>query len=89
MIKQYMAETVLSGTATAAQIEGYTVCGKTGSAETSDDKSVETNAWFVGFIDDEEHPYCVAVVVEQGGSGGRVAAPLAKKALQKAIELNS
>lgn len=89
VIKQYMAETVLSGTATAAQIEGYTVCGKTGSAETSDDKSVETNAWFVGFIDDEEHPYCVAVVVEQGGSGGRVAAPLAKKALQKAIELNS
>lgn len=89
VIKQYMAETVADGTGTRAQIKGYTVCGKTGSAETSDDKSVETNAWFVGFIDDETHPYCVAVVVEKGGSGGKVAAPLAQKALKKAIELNS
>lgn len=78
---------VKSGTATKAAISGYTVCGKTGSAETSNDKSVATNAWFTGFVADDAHPYAVAVVVEQGGAGGTVAAPIGQKALQKAIEV--
>ena len=63
------------------------MCGKTGSAETSDDKTVPTNAWFVGFVDEPEHPYAVAVVVEEGGSGGDKAARLGGKALARAIEL--
>ena len=63
------------------------VCGKTGSAETSDDKSVPTNAWFVGFIRDESKPYAVAVVVEQGGAGSTVATPIGRQALEKAIEV--
>ena len=48
-------------------------------------------AWgfgFIGFVDDVNHPYAVAVVVEQGGTGGATAAPLAAKALKKAIELD-
>lgn len=87
-VKEYMAQAVKSGTGTKAQIKGYTVCGKTGTAEVSDDKSVPTNAWFIGFVDDVNHPYAVAVVVEQGGTGGATAAPLAAKALKKAIELD-
>ena len=61
--------------------------GKTGSAEASDDKTIDTHAWFAGFVQDDEHPLAVAVVVEFGGSGGSVAAPLAKLALEKAISL--
>ena len=76
-----------SGTASRAAISGYTVCGKTGSAETSDDKSVPTNAWFVGFIRDESKPYAVAVVVEQGGAGSTVATPIGRQALEKAIQV--
>lgn len=86
-IGEYMQATVESGTGSRAAIDGYTVCGKTGSAEISDDKSVETNAWFVGYIQEQEHPYAIAVVIEQGGSGGDRAARLAGKALKKAIEL--
>ena len=86
-IAQAMYQAVTSGTATRAAIPGHIVCGKTGSAEVSDDKSVPTHAWFVGFLAEEEHPYCVAVVVEHGGSGGLVAAPIGQKALQKAIEV--
>ena len=85
-IAEYMYETVQSGTATRARIDGYTVCGKTGSAEVSDDKSVETNAWFTGFLYDDSHPYAISVVIEGGGAGARMPSELAAKALKKAIE---
>lgn len=86
LIAKYMYEAVETGTATRAQIEGLKVCGKTGSAETSDDKSVETNSWFTGFIADGSHPYTVSVVVEQGGAGSRLATQLGSAALRAALE---
>lgn len=85
-IAEYMYETVKSGTASKAAIRGLTVCGKTGSAETSNDKLKETNAWYTGFIYDEKHPYAISVVIEEGGAGGNMAAELASAALQKAVE---
>ncbi len=85
-IAEYMYEAVQSGTATRAQIQNYTVCGKTGSAEISDDKSVETNAWFTGFIYDDAHPYAIAVVIEGGGAGARMPSELAAKSLTAAIQ---
>ncbi len=85
-IKDYMIRCVEAGTGTRAQIKGIKVAGKTGSAEVSDNKSVPTHAWFVGFIDDARYPYAIAVVVEKGGAGGSVAAPIARKILEKVIE---
>ena len=87
LVGEYMKETVEDGTGYRAEVDGYTVCGKTGSAEISNDKSVATNAWFVGYIEEKSSPYAVAVVIEQGGSGGDKAARLAGKTLKKAIEL--
>ena len=50
--------------------------------------AMHTNAWDTGFLyEDENHPYAIAVVVEKGGAGGSVAAPIAAKALKKAIDL--
>lgn len=86
-ISEAMYRAVQSGTAKRAAIDGYPVCGKTGSAETSDDKSVATNSWYTGFIYDSQHPYAISVVVEQGGAGARLASELAAQALKKTIEL--
>ena len=86
LIAKYMYETVESGTASRARISGYTVCGKTGSAETSDDKTKATDSWFTGFIYDDDHPYAVAVVVEEGGAGGQAAPVLGRTALEYAIQ---
>lgn len=87
-LEKEMIRTVQSGTGTRAALDnGYVVAGKTGSAEASDDKSIESHAWFVGYVTNENAPYAVCVLVENGGSGGAVAAPLARRVLQKAINL--
>ncbi len=86
IIAEYMYETVKSGTAGRAAVKGWPVCGKTGSAQVSDDKAVETNAWFTGFVYDDAHPYAIAVVIEGGGAGARMPSELAAKALKKTIE---
>ncbi len=80
-----MRAAVKDGTGTRAQIEGYTVCGKTGTAEVSASGNAAPHAWFTGFIEDEAHPYAICVVIENGGGGGTVAAPVAQAVLKKAI----
>ena len=87
-VESEMIRVVERGTGTRAALgNGYVVAGKTGTAEASDDKNVAAHAWFVGYVTSGRAPYAVAVLVENGGSGGRVAAPIARRALQKAIDL--
>ncbi len=86
-IKQFMKETVQEGTATSAQIDGYAVCGKTGTAEYVEDGETKNHSWFVGFVDDESHPIAISVVLEGAGYGSAHAAPLAGDVLSYAIEL--
>lgn len=76
LLKEYMRAVVTGGTGSAAAISGVKVCGKTGSAEM--DTQENTNAWFVGFLDEADAPYALSIVVEDAGGGGSVAAPLAK-----------
>ncbi|MFQ5948903.1 MAG: penicillin-binding transpeptidase domain-containing protein, partial [Acidimicrobiia bacterium] len=40
------------------------------------------SAWFVGVAPLDDPQWVVAVVIDQGGSGGRVAAPTARRVLQ-------
>jgi penicillin-binding protein A len=80
-LRRMMVDAVEDGTGTAAQIEGVTVGGKTGTAQTGGDPT----AWFVGFADQR---VAVAVVVPAGGAdatGGRVAAPIARDVMAAAL----
>jgi len=54
--------------------------GKTGTAEISANK--DNHAWFVGVAPISDPQYIVVVLVEEGGSGGRIAAPVARHILQ-------
>lgn len=78
-IDDYMKDVVKNGTGTNAQVSGLSIAGKTGSAESSLDGRDVTHAWFTGYIDSDQYPYSVCVLVEEGGSGGSVAAPVAKQ----------
>ena len=44
------------------------------------------NAWFVGFVEDVEHPLAFVVFLEGGGSGSSAAGSVASRLLQAAIE---
>ena len=79
-IQSYMRDVVTSGTGTRASVSGLNVCGKTGSAESSLAGSDVTYGWFVGYIDNDDLPYAVSVLVESiedGEGGGSTAAPVA------------
>jgi penicillin-binding protein 2 len=56
------------------------VGGKTGTAESTATR--DNHAWFVGVAPIDDPQYVVAVVIEEGGSGGAVAAPVARHILQ-------
>ena len=77
-LRQLMAEVVSSGTGTPAQVPGGApVAGKTGTAEFGPGNPPATHAWFIGFRGD----LAFAVLVEGGGVGGRVAAPVVARFL--------
>jgi penicillin-binding protein 2 len=54
--------------------------GKTGTGETTATK--DNHAWFVGVAPIDNPQYVVAVIIEEGGSGGGIAAPVARHILQ-------
>ena len=45
------------------------------------------HAWFVAFAPYEKPEIAVAVLVEHGGHGGAIAAPIAKKIFKKYFQL--
>lgn len=67
------------GTGKAAFIEKYGSAGKTGSAETGRQTKTGqgiSHAWFVGYTPIQKPQYAAVVFVEDGMSGGDVAAPI-------------
>jgi cell division protein FtsI/penicillin-binding protein 2 len=78
-VRSMMREVVTDGTATVLRdTPGGAVSGKTGTAEFGDRTPPQTRAWFVGV----QGRLAFAVLVEEGKSGGSVAAPVAKRFLQ-------
>jgi cell division protein FtsI/penicillin-binding protein 2 len=77
VLRELMRLVVLEGTGTAAGVPGFDLAGKTGTAEFGDEDPPATHAWFIGFEDE----LALAVLVEGGGPGGEVAAPLAARFL--------
>jgi len=74
------------GTARGAKVEGFEVCGKTGSTQIIGRERAEklgikikTHSWFSGFAPRDDPRVVVTVLVEFGGMGGATAAPLAKE----------
>jgi cell division protein FtsI/penicillin-binding protein 2 len=78
-LRTLMRLVVTSGTATVlAGAPGGPVMAKTGTAEFGSANPPKTHAWLVGYQGD----IAFAVYVEEGKSGGTVAAPVALKFLQ-------
>ncbi|HIW07227.1 MAG TPA: penicillin-binding protein 2 [Candidatus Ignatzschineria merdigallinarum] len=79
------------GTARTTKSADYVTAGKTGTAQVKTiaqgakydaknlDRRHHDHAWYVAFAPAEAPKIAIAVIVENGGSGSRVAAPIAKK----------
>jgi penicillin-binding protein 2 len=70
------------GTGTAAAVPGFTICGKTGTAQVQDEHNhtIGENFWFASFAPYESPRYVVVAMVQVTGvhgSGGIVCAPIA------------
>ena len=58
-----------------AAVPGVTTAGKSGTAELGG--TGEPHSWFIGFAPANDPKVAIAVIVEQAGRGGEVAAPIA------------
>lgn len=58
----------------------WDVGGKTGTGQSI--ATADNHAWFVGVVGIGDPRYVVAVLIDEGGSGGAVAAPVARQIMQ-------
>ncbi|SFU27192.1 penicillin-binding protein 2 [Pseudoduganella namucuonensis] len=93
-IKEAMVGVTTEGTAARAFVNaGYTVGGKTGTAQviaikanekynaSKLDERLRDNAWFTAFAPADKPRIVIAMIVENAGFGGAVAAPITRKVL--------
>lgn len=82
-LAEAMVAAVNTGTAKRAGLPGIAVAGKTGTAE---NPHGSPHAWFTGFAPAYAPRVAVTVLVENAGSGGEAAAPLAAKLFYWALD---
>lgn len=90
-VRQAMLSVVESGTGAKAKVPGVLIAGKTGTAqvvkkgEEKRQADLKDHGWFVSFAPVDNPKIAVVVLVENGGFGGQVAAPVAKAVYEVAF----
>src|SRR5438128_2304384 len=92
LLTTIMEEVVERGTARAAQIPGYTIAGKTGTAAklvNGHYQKSDYNASFVGFIPSRKPAITILVVIDSphgnGYTGGAVSAPIFRRIAEASL----
>ncbi len=80
------------GTGRGARLDEMTVAGKTGTAQVialgkGKHAKHKDHAWFTSYAPAEKPEIAITVLVENGGKGGAVAAPVAKQILEVYLRL--
>lgn len=81
-LQQMMRNDVLT-TYGQEQFGDLAVCAKSGTAEVG--SSAAPHAWFVGFVDDDAHPYAFVSVIQNGGGGASQAGAVAATVLNAVV----
>ncbi len=91
-LREFLLETVETGSGKAAKSENYLCGGKTATAQTgryTADGTELMNTWFVGFYPYEKPQYVIAIIKENGASGGADGAPVFKDICEKLFSLKN
>ncbi|HEY9855397.1 MAG TPA: penicillin-binding protein 2 [Stenomitos sp.] len=83
MLHQALAETVSEGTGGLANVHGFPVAGKTGSAQSANGEVQKTHAWFAGYAPVGAPKIAVVAMKETAGHGGSQAAPVAGAVMKR------
>ena len=83
-VRDMMITAVDEGTGQKASIPGLIVGGKTGTAQVGGD--LPPHSWFAGFAQTDTRGIVVVVLVENGGEGSQVAAPIFARVAQAAFD---
>ncbi len=78
-VAEGMRAGVTSGSSRALEALPVAAAGKTGTAQVG--AGDETHAWFTGYAPYEKPSIAIAVLIEKGGGGDKVAVPAAKEIL--------
>ncbi|KPU28059.1 hypothetical protein TR13x_01580 [Caloranaerobacter sp. TR13] len=80
LIQGYMEKVVTMGTAKNISMDEIGgAAGKTGSAQAVYNKRETIHAWFAGYFPKKKPKYAITVLIENGISGGKTAAPIFEK----------
>ena len=82
-LKRLMRNNVTSHYEGEVNFPGLNLCAKTGTAETG--VGDNAHSWFVGFLQDDAHPYAFVSLVENGGFGLWTAGLMMNEILQYAV----
>ncbi|KPU43432.1 penicillin-binding protein A [Oxobacter pfennigii] len=80
-VKAMMIDVVKKGTGQSAKISGIEVAGKTGTAEVGPNQPA--HSWFIAFAPADDPKIALAVIVENGESGGIKAASVAREVIRE------
>lgn len=84
-------ENDVEGTGRHVRVPGLRICGKTGTAERKErraDGQFKNTVWFISYAPFERPQWAVAVMVEDGQSGGSTCAPIAREVYLKLQEIS-
>ncbi len=82
----YQVVNAPQGSGKSAKSNQLTIYGKTGTAEVDTARGRINNTWFSCFTEKNSVRYALTILVEEGRSGGRNCAPLAKKFLEEYLK---
>lgn len=81
-MRALMENSAKVGYANTATLPGVVMGGKTGTAEVPNGNP---QAWYIGYAQGATTTFAIAVLLENGGEGAVVSAPIAKQLLQSAL----
>ena len=89
ILMEYLIDVVDNGTARNIELENVGGAGgKTGSAQAILNRKETIHGWFSGFYPKNDPKYVITVLVEEGISGSRTAAPVFESIIKEIYKIN-